>query len=124
VTVPVPVPVDETTAAWWDATRQRRLTVQRCAACGHHQHYPRPICLRCGAPDPPLVDTAGTGVIETFTIVRRAREPYSVAVIALAEGPRLVSNVEPWQDAAIGAAVSVHWRPLDDGRHLPIFVLG
>lgn len=49
--------------------------------------------------------------------------PYAVAVVALAEGPRLLSNVEPWQDAAIGAAVRVHWRPLADGRHLPVFSL-
>ena len=117
-------PQDETTAAWWDATRQHRLTVQRCAACGHHQHYPRPLCLRCGGPEPPLVDAAGSGVIESFSFVRRAAEPYAVAIVALTEGPRLVSNVEPWQDAAIGAAVRVHWRPLDDGPNLPVFVLG
>ena len=122
--MPRPGPEDETTAAWWDATRQRRLTVQRCAACGHHQHYPRPLCLRCGEPEPPLVDAAGTGVIETFTVVRRFSEPYAVAVVALTEGPRLVSNVEPWQDAAIGATVRVGWRPLDDGRNLPVFFLG
>ena len=118
------IPVDETTAAWWDATRRRRLTVQRCAACGHHQHHPRPLCLRCGEPDPPLVDTSGAGVIETYTVVRRSSAPYAVAVIALAEGPRQGSNVEPWQDAAIGAAVVVHWRPLEDGRNLPVFRLG
>ena len=122
------IPVDETTLAWWDATRQRRLTVQRCAACGHHQHHPRPVCLACGGPSPNLVDVTGAGVVETFTIVRRAPSaafvpPYAVAVVALDEGPRLLSNVEPWQDAAIGARVRVQWRPLHDGRNLPVFVV-
>ena len=27
-------PADENTAAWWDATREHRLTVQSCTACG------------------------------------------------------------------------------------------
>jgi uncharacterized OB-fold protein len=122
------IPFDETTLVWWDASRQRRLTVQRCAGCGHHQHYPRPVCLACGGPEPSLVDVAGTGVVETFTVVRRAPSsaftpPYAVAVVALAEGPRLLSNVEPWQDVTIGARVQVRWRALDDGRNLPYFAV-
>ncbi|GAA3228279.1 Zn-ribbon domain-containing OB-fold protein [Dactylosporangium siamense] len=122
------IPCDETTLGWWDATRERRLTVQRCAACGHHQHYPRPVCLACGGLQLSLVDVAGTGVVETFTVVRRApspgfEPPYAVAVVALDEGPRLLSNVEPWPDVTIGARVQVRWRPLDDGRNLPVFVV-
>ncbi|WP_327011260.1 OB-fold domain-containing protein [Dactylosporangium sp. NBC_01737] len=122
------IPVDETTLAWWDATRQRRLTVQRCAACGHHQHHPRPVCLACGGPEPPLVDVTGAGVVETFTVVRRAPSPaftapYAVAVVALDEGPRLLSNAEPWPDVTVGARVQVRWRPLPDGRNLPVFVV-
>lgn len=113
--------------AWWDETRHHRLTVQRCDACGHFQHYPRPLCLGCCGPEPPLVAVAGTGVVETFTIVRRAPSPgfdppYAVAIIALTEGPRLLSNVTPLSAVAIGVTVRLDWRPLPDGRNLPVFV--
>ncbi|MET7399278.1 OB-fold domain-containing protein [Dactylosporangium sp. NPDC005572] len=122
------VPLDETTQQWWDETRARRLTVQRCGACGHLQHYPRPVCLSCGGAALSLVPVAGTGVVETFTVVRRTAyadlpAPYVVAVVALTEGPRLLTNVTPLDAVAIGRPVRVDWRPLDDGRNLPVFVL-
>lgn len=74
------------------------------------------------------MDVTGAGVVETFTVVRRAPSPaftapYAVAVVALDEGPRLLSNAEPWPDVTVGARVQVRWRPLPDGRNLPVFVV-
>jgi uncharacterized OB-fold protein len=53
------------------------------------------------------------------------REPYPVALVALVEGPRLMTNLvgDGALDAVIGDAVEVAWEPLPDGRHLPVFVL-
>jgi uncharacterized OB-fold protein len=53
------------------------------------------------------------------------RAPYPVALVALEEGPRLLSNVvgDGALDASVGASVEVAWEPLPDGRHLPVFVL-
>ncbi len=46
------------------------------------------------------VDTSGRGVVETYTVIRRAVSaefeddvPYVVALIKLEEGPMLMSNV-------------------------------
>jgi len=51
------------------------------------------------------------------------REPYTVALVDLAEGVRMmtsITDVAP-DDVAIGAPVTVTWEPLSDGRHLPLF---
>jgi uncharacterized protein len=120
--------VDGATQGWWDATRERRLVVQRCEACGHHQHYPRPLCLACSSTEVAFVDAVGTGHVHSFTVVHRAptddfTPPYVVALVRLAEGPVLMSNIvgcDP-EEVRCEMPVRVDWRALDDGRHLPVF---
>lgn len=124
-----PLPLeDEVTRPWWDATRERRLVLQRCARCGAYQHYPRPICLACGGDELTFVEAAGTGTVRSYTVVHRAPAsafdpPYVVALVRLAEGPVLTTalvGAEPdgWR---CDEPVTVDWRPLPDGRHLPVF---
>lgn len=120
-------PADEVTAEWWDATREHRLTVQSCAACGHVQHPPRALCTGCGATDAlRLTPASGTGTVDTFTIVHRAprpgvEAPYVVARVRLDEGPILLTRLVGERDWAIDDAVTVAWVDLPDGRALPVF---
>lgn len=122
-------PVDESTAPWWAATRDRRLVAQHCSACGHWQHYPRPVCLRCGGPQPGFETVSGRGVVDTWTTVHRSPDgrevPYAVARVRLDEGPVLLSVLvdAAGRDDLIDAPVGVDWFPLPDGRHLPVFRL-
>ncbi|MDL4813227.1 Zn-ribbon domain-containing OB-fold protein [Actinomadura opuntiae] len=110
---------------WWDATRDRRLAVQRCA-CGHAQHYPRELCTRCGGTDLMFDDASGHGTVDSFTVVHRApssdvEAPYVVARVRLADGPIILTHLAgpgPW---ACDEPVRLGWRPLPDGRHLPVF---
>lgn len=118
---------DADTAPWWDATRERRLLVQRCKACGLAQHPPRALCTRCGG-EPVLVDASGHGRVWSFSVVRRPPSqafvaPYAVALVRLAEDPVLLSRVVGCPLAAIRCdePVTVAWEPLPDGRHLPVF---
>jgi uncharacterized protein len=120
--------VDGVTQGWWDATRDRRLVVKRCTACGHHQHYPRPLCLSCSSTDLGFEQAAGTGRIHSFTVVHRAPTPeldppYVVALVRLDEGPTLMTNIVGCHPADVRCEqpVRVDWRALDDGRHLPVF---
>lgn len=49
--------------------------------------------------------------------------PYAVAIVALAEGVRMLTNLvgcEP-DDVVVGMAVHVTWHELSDGRQLPMF---
>jgi uncharacterized OB-fold protein len=85
---------------FWDGCREGRLLLQRCRACGRHQFYPRLMCVHCDADALDWVEAAGSGRLESFTVVRRAvsaayapETPYVVALVALDEGPVMMSNV-------------------------------
>lgn len=76
---------------------QGRFEIQRCEACGRHLFMPRVLCPHCG--DARLSWTApdGRGEVYSSTTVRRKAESggdYNVAIIALDEGPHLMSRVE------------------------------
>lgn len=112
--------------AWWDATRDHRLLLQRCGSCGRLQHYPRALCTHCGAHDGlGWVDAAGEGSVWSFTTIHRSPQPdvaapYTVALVRLREGPVMLSALEH-DDARCDEAVTLRWRPLPDGRNLPVF---
>ncbi len=125
--VPGEVPsADEISQRWWDATRSHLLTVQTCTACAHAQHPPRALCTGCGSMDHlGQSAAAGTGVVDTFTVVHRAPRPdlavpYTVARVRLDEGPILLTRLSgtAW---TIGDRVEVDWIDLPDGRALPVF---
>lgn len=122
-------PSDATTEPWWQATCNRRLVLQRCPRCAGIQHPPRSVCISCGADAPVWFTSTGTGVVDAWTVVHRAPQPgftppYVVARVRLDDGPLLLTNLEgaPLGSWRCGAAVRVDWRPLPDGRHLPVFV--
>lgn len=134
----IPPQPSSTTEGWWNATQGQRLVVQRCEACGHHQHHPRSVCTSCGATDAlGFADAAGTGIVLSHTVIHRAPdprlgdEPYLLALVRLDEGPTLVTHV--W-DADLDLhdrdldlcdrRVQVSWLPIEgDPRHLPVFLL-
>lgn len=122
-------PADDVTRGWWDATRQHRLIVQRCTSCDNLQHPPRALCIGCGSMEHlDWAEAAGTGVVDTFTVVHRAPRadtaaPYALARIRLANGILLFTRLvgrEPdaWR---IGDPVGVAWIDVPDGRALPVF---
>jgi uncharacterized OB-fold protein len=124
----IPRPTADT-APFWDGCREKRLLIQQCTACGHRQFYPRLICSRChGRPE--WIEASGRATIETFTIVRQAISPayagdvpYVVAIVRLAEGPTMMTNVVECDPAqlAIGMAVTVVFEPLNAEITLPKF---
>jgi uncharacterized OB-fold protein len=116
---------DATTAPFWKAAADRRLVIQRCGACGAHQFYPRPFCLACDAEALEWVPAGGTGTVYAMTTVHlrvdpALEPPYVVAVVALDEGPRVVTNLIG-APAAIGDRVGVAWRERDGMPPLPVF---
>ena len=126
-------PPNADSAPFWAATAEDRLLFQRCANCARAHFPPRAQCLACGGP---LQWEASSkrGVIHSFTIVQRAptaafkaRVPYVIALVDLAEGPRLMLNVRDGANEprlGIGAPVRVVFEETEDaGRKLPQAVL-
>ncbi len=95
---PLPVPTPET-RPFWEASRRHELVVQRCRACGRHFFYPRAACPHCLSGDLEWQPVSGRGTVHTFTVVHRGQRnfplptPYVIAIVELAEGPRLMTNL-------------------------------
>ncbi len=112
---------DAITAPYWQAAREHRLIVQRCSACGAYQFYPRRFCLTCDRDDAlAWVDASGTGRVHSVVtvhmkVVPELEPPYQVAIVELAEGPRLTTNIVG-PVATIGSFVKLTWR----GRREPL----
>jgi uncharacterized OB-fold protein len=115
VTDAEPVFGDAITAPFWEAAREHRLVIQRCSACGAHQFYPRRFCLACDRDDAlEWVEARGTAQVHSVVtvhmqVIPELEPPYQVAVVELAEGPRMTTNIVGGT-AAIGDAVRVTWR--------------
>ncbi len=126
-----PRPTAET-QPWWDACRESRLLLQRCAACGAHQFYPRMMCARCDSDAVEWVAASGRGRIRSYTVVRRpvskayaAMTPYVVALVELAEGPTLMSNIVDCvpEAVAVGLPVQVTFERWSAEISVPMFRL-
>lgn len=125
---PAPVPNPET-RAFWEACARGELTVQRCENCNNLQHYPRVRCTSCRSDQLKQVAVSGTGTVRSYTINRvpvsaayAPDVPYAVALVELAEGPTMMTNIvgcDPEQ-VHIGLPVKVTFESRGDAQ-LPQF---
>ncbi len=118
-------------ASFWAATREGRLVLQWCGRCERPIHFPREACPACLGTDLEFRPVSGRGTVYAATILPKegnggmaGRTPYVVALVDLAEGVRMLTNViaDDPETVAVGDTVSVAWEPLPDGRRLPVFV--
>lgn len=126
---PVPVPTKET-QPYWDGCKQHELRVQKCAACGHHQFYPRLYCTTCMSDRVEWVKTSGRAKILSYTIIYRpvtqafaGNVPYVVAMVTLDEGPQMMTNIvgcEP-EKVHIGMPVQVTFDDWTEEISVPKF---
>lgn len=124
-----PRPTPET-RPFWEGCRNGELLLQRCGSCGAHQFYPRMMCCKCNSVAVEWVRASGHGRIRSYTVVRRApsrayaaEAPYIVALIELAEGPTMMSNVIDCapEAAVIGLAVEVVFDKWSEEISVPKF---
>lgn len=126
--LPVPYRVPEA-APYWEGAKNGILRLQYCDSCQTARFYPRHLCPRCGSSKVSWRDACGRGNVFSSTVVHRGptpafkgRQPYVVALIDLAEGPRMMSNIvgDDADQTAIGDAVCVEFEPRHDFM-LPVF---
>jgi uncharacterized OB-fold protein len=122
--IPAPIATSET-ETFWSAARERRFVVPTCGACGKAHWYPRAICPFCGSDKIEWRNASGRGTIYTFSVMRRAKEPYAIAYVTLAEGPTMMTNIVDcdFDKLSIGQAVNVVFKETEGGPPVPMFKL-
>lgn len=92
----LPKPTPET-RHFWDGTRVGELRLQRCRACAGAYFPPRPFCPACSSRDVEVFAASGRATLHSYVIHHRDAPgyvaPYSIAVVELDEGPRMMTNV-------------------------------
>ncbi|HET8575974.1 MAG TPA: OB-fold domain-containing protein [Methylomirabilota bacterium] len=126
-----PLPrVDDDTRAFWAGLARGALLLQHCLDCGAIQFYQRALCGRCLSARVEHRPASGRGVIYSFSTVYRPPSaefkedvPYTVVIVELAEGPRMISTlVEAAPDTVrIGQAVEIVYEPVTPEIGLPRF---
>ncbi len=93
---PRPQPTPET-QHFWDGTRAGEIRLQRCDACAHTYFPPRPFCPKCGGRKVTVFKASGRASLYSYIIHHRPvpgfTPPYAIAVVELAEGPRMMTNI-------------------------------
>jgi uncharacterized protein len=122
--------VTDLTRPYWEAARDGRLVIQRCQRCAASWHPPLPACPHCHGTELGWREVCGLGTVYTYTVVRHAthaaladRIPYVIALVELAEGPRIVTGIvgcDPG-DVRAGMAVRVRFDDVTDEVALPYF---
>lgn len=109
---------------FFDAAADGRFVLKHCESCGKFHHYPRAICPHCFSDKTTWKDSAGLGMIYSFSVMRRVPQPYALAYVTLDEGLTLMSNVvdADLDTLAIGQRVKVAFRKTDGDVTVPVFV--
>ncbi len=111
-----------------DYLRDGKLKGTHCKKCGAVYFPPRPECVKCWAPESEVewMDFSGKGTLLTYTTIHAAptgfenKVPYTIGVVDLAEGGRLLAMIENTpdneDDIELNAEVEVEPKMVDDNR--------
>lgn len=126
---PVPMP----TIMWdnkgfWEGIGRGELVFQKCKQCGTWLHPPRPACPGCRSFEMEWVRSSGKGTIYSWATYEESpnpafKAPYSVVLVELEEGVRLISNMidTASREISMGMAVEVVFDKITDELTLPKF---
>jgi uncharacterized protein len=122
-TKPLPKP-SKWSQAFWDGTKQHKLLLKKCSKCGKIDHPPYLFCTNCWAEEHQWIESSGKGKIYAFSTVMLGAPPgfdidipYTIAMVDLAEGPRMLTTIVDSNpdDLKIGMDVEVVFDDLIEG---------
>ena len=126
----LPEPTPET-RHFWEGCKAGELRLQRCKTCDGGSYFPpRPFCPKCGSRKVETYTASGKGVLWSYVINMRPRpdmgaDPYSIAVVKLAEGPTMMTNIvgcpQTPEALPLDMAVKVTFEKQSDDISLPFF---
>ncbi|MDO8212237.1 Zn-ribbon domain-containing OB-fold protein [Conexibacter sp. CPCC 206217] len=82
-------------AEYWERLRGGAVPYQRCETCGEAVFFPRVLCPACGSTQLAWRDSGGRGTVYSATTVHlRGVDPYTVALVDLEEGIRVMVRID------------------------------
>jgi uncharacterized OB-fold protein len=126
---PLPL-INEETRPFWDYCQKHELRMQKCRQCGYIRYPISLVCPQCSSLEAEWAPLSGKGTVYSFTIYRVAYHPafqdaipYVVAIIRLAEGPRMESNIVGCkvEDVRVEMPVTVSFEDVTEQVTLPKF---
>jgi uncharacterized OB-fold protein len=126
---PLPI-INDDNRQYWQYCQQHELRMQQCNNCGYIRFPPGILCPRCHSMDMDWVKLSGRGKIYSFVVYRMSYHPsyaneipYVVAVIQLAEGPRMESNITSTkvEDLKVDMPIEVYFDDVTAEISLPKF---
>ena len=117
-------------APFFEAARRHELVVQRCRGCGTLRFPARDRCSACLCREADWVPVSGRGTVFSFAVMHQvyhpgfaAEVPYAVVLVALDEGPRMISNVVgcPPSEIRVGMPLEVVFEMVSPEVTLPKF---
>ena len=108
---------------YFEQLAQGRFAIPQCQDCARHHFYPRVVCPHCGSDALRWVEPSGRGEVYSTTVVRAKGGDYTVCLVDLEEGPRLMSRVVDIPVDAVRIGQRVRARiDVVDGAPLLVFV--
>lgn len=120
--MPLPRP-DLDTQAFWDGCQEGKFLIPRCRSCQAFRWPPGPMCPECQSMDTEQVAASGRATVYSWVIVTHPvaevladQVPYTVGMIELAEGVRVVGNVIgcPPDEVEAGMPVELFFERVED----------
>jgi len=105
---------DNKDTSFWDGVARSELRLKKCNACGVVLPPGALFCSECWSSEITVINASGRGRVHSFVVYHRAfseneTPPYGAAVIALEEGPRIVSAVDDTNGLQVGDIVEAVW---------------
>lgn len=131
MTFPTPE-ITDVNRPYWDGLAEGELRYQHCEACGNDWLPARARCPGCLSDRTEWRSASGRGTVVSWIVYHHAyaphlaeKLPYDVTIVALDEGPRLLTNVvnsDAGRKLSVGAPVDLAIEE-EEGLHLPRFRL-
>ena len=113
--------------AYWQALREHRLVVQRCADCQKLRHYPRPMCDGCYSMAFDWLEISPRGVVHSWAVTHhpfhpgfKKDVPYTTLTIDLEARIRLQTPLlGESRNLAFGTAVNIEFVDVENNCTIP-----
>ena len=111
------------TEPYWEGAAKGKLLLKHCTSCNKVHHYPRALCPYCFSDKLDWREASGKGKVYTYSVMRRAPEPYVIAYVTLDEGISMMTNIVDcdFDKVRIDQPVKVVFKPSENGQPVPMF---